>query len=357
MAFYAELILNWYDQNKRELPWRALSEQVPDPYHVLISEFMLQQTQVATVIPYYKRFLERFPTLQDLAKAELEEVIAVWSGLGYYVRVRNLHRCAKQLCTMGGKFPQTMEELKALPGIGNYTAAAILAIAFNKAVVPVDGNVERVTARLFGIMEPLPSAKAKCARLAATLNRYGDATERASDFAQALFDIGATICKPKKPLCLLCPLAIRCEALRKNLTDELPRRKPKVTRPVKNGIHFCLMNHTGDVLFRKRPVNGLLGGTLELPGTPWRTQIWSLSEAMSYSPCAVGWHYGGKVKHNFTHFLLNLEIYVYRCDPLPNASNNGSLWYSSVDMVNQPFSTLMRKTVGVGYKAITRLNL
>ena len=305
----AVALLAWYDRNRRRMPWRALPDETPNPYRVWLSEIMLQQTTVAAVIPYFERFLTLFPTVEILAAADAPEVMAAWAGLGYYARARNLHACAMQVVAIGGKFPENIEELRALPGIGPYTANAIAAIAFNHPVIPVDGNVERIAARLFSIETPLPAAKPALAEAAATLNRAPEAQARAADFAQALFDLGATICT-QAPACAICPWSPHCAAHQASTAKTLPRRAPKKTRPTRHGAHFWLQDVAGQVLLRRRPPSGLLGGMTELPGTDWRATPVPVHEAHLLAPMPAAWRQAGKVRHVFTHFELYLDVYA-----------------------------------------------
>ena len=259
-------LLAWYDRHRRVLPWRGVSGP-PDPYRVWLSEVMLQQTTVAAVGPRYERFLRRFPDVEALAAAPWEEVAEEWAGLGYYARARNLHAGARAVAARGG-FPETVEGLRAIPGIGPYTAAAVAAIAFGRPVVPTDGNVERVTARVFNVGDPLPAAKRRLDALAQGWMDHAAARARPGDFAQALFDLGATICTPRRPACALCPWREGCAARRLGVQDELPRKSPKRERPTRHGAHFLLSDTAGtQLLLRRRPPTGLLGGMLELPGT------------------------------------------------------------------------------------------
>ncbi|UMM64072.1 A/G-specific adenine glycosylase [Aristophania vespae] len=304
----ASLLLAWYDQNRRVLPWRALPGQTPDPYGVWLSEIMLQQTVVATVIPYYQRFLAAYPTVHDLAQAPLNEVLQLWAGLGYYARARNLHACAQKVSKIGF-FPSDVNELLELPGIGAYTSRAIASIAFNQPFVPIDGNVERLIARLRGIEDPLPASRAFLHQEASKLNNSAIAQERPSDFAQALFDLGATICTPRNPSCLLCPCQTNCEAFKAGNAKDLPKRSPKPQRPTRYGVVFRVINPNGDILLRTRPPQGLLGGTDELPGTPWREKPWTEKEALEFAPITKNWQKLGEIKHIFTHFILILTVY------------------------------------------------
>ncbi len=305
----AAALLTWYDRHRRAMPWRALPGEFPDPYRVWLSEIMLQQTTVAAVAPYYERFLARFPDVQALARAEEEAVMQAWAGLGYYARARNLHACAKAVAAAGA-FPTTLEGLQALPGIGPYTAAAIGSIAFGIPVVPVDGNVERVTSRIFAIAAPLPAAKPAIAAAAQRLGDDPDARARPSDFTQALFDLGATICTPTSPACVLCPWQEGCAARAQGIAAELPRKAQKKARPLRHGVHFWLTDAEGRVLLRRRPPRGLLGGMTELPGTPWRDTPWPEAEALAQAPQPAHWRPAGTANHGFTHFELAITLYA-----------------------------------------------
>jgi A/G-specific adenine glycosylase len=279
---------------------------------------MLQQTTVAAVAPYYERFLARFPTAEALAAASEEQVMAAWAGLGYYARARNLHACAREVAARGG-FPSSIEELQRLPGIGPYTAAAIGAIAFNLPAVPVDGNVERVVARLLAIETPLPAAKPAIRAGAAQLGQDRAARARPADFAQALFDLGATICTPATPACALCPWRRFCAGQRAGIAADLPRRTAKTPRPRRFGAHFWLTDQAGQVLLRRRPPSGLLGGMTELPGTPWRAAVWNAEDALALAPMPASWRKAGQVRHVFTHFELAIDVYAAKVDDIVSA--------------------------------------
>lgn len=268
---------------------------------------MLQQTTVTAVIPYYDRFVSRFPTVEALAAAPADQVMSAWAGLGYYARARNLHACAKVVAESGG-FPRELDGLRALPGIGPYTAAAIGAIAFGLPAVPVDGNVERVASRLFAIEQPLPAAKPAIRAAAERLGEDAAARERPSDFAQALFDLGAGVCTPSAPGCAICPLIAACQARRLGIQATLPRKAPKKDRPVRYGVHFWLTDDRGTVLLRTRPAKGLLGGMAELPGTAWRDRPWTTQEALPHAPMRLDWRGAGQVRHGFTHFELIIDV-------------------------------------------------
>jgi A/G-specific adenine glycosylase len=302
-------LLAWYDANARDLPWRvrprarAAGERA-DPYRVWLSEVMLQQTTVPHATPYFLKFIARWPTVSDLAAEADGEVMAAWAGLGYYARARNLLACARALASdHGGVFPDTEAALRSLPGLGPYTAAAVAAIAFDEASNVVDGNVERVMARLFAVEEPLPEAKPELKRLAADLVR----DERPGDWAQALMDLGATICRPKQPLCDRCPVADHCAARAGGAPETYPRRSAKAERPHRYGVAYVLTR--GDqVALVRRPPRGLLGGMLALPTSDWRERPWSDAEAIAAAPADAPWRGVGSVEHGFTHFTLTLQL-------------------------------------------------
>ena len=300
-------LLDWYDRERRDLPWRSRRGRRADPYKVWLSEIMLQQTTVKAVIPYYGRFLRRWPTVEALAAADLDDVLAAWAGLGYYSRARNLHKCAKAVVAEhGGAFPRTEVGLRTLPGVGPYTAAAIAAIAYGEPATPVDGNIERVVARLFACRHPLPAAKREIKRLAETLTPQ----RRPGDFAQAMMDLGAAVCTPKRPSCLVCPLQEDCHAHALGLEAQLPVRLVKADRPVRYGIAFLALSEDGHVLLRKRPEAGLLGGMLEIPSTEWADDWLSADLALAQQPVkADWWPVPGLVSHTFTHFRLELVVY------------------------------------------------
>ncbi len=274
---------------------------------------MLQQTTVPAAIPYFERFVRRFPDVLALAEANLDDVLIAWAGLGYYARARNLHAAAKTVASAGG-FPRDPAGLRALPGIGPYTATAIAAIAFGIPGVPVDGNVERVVARLFAIDQPLPAAKPAIRAAAAALGADPEAASRPSDFAQALFDLGATVCTPAAPACGLCPWIEPCAARRRGIQADLPHKAPRPERPVRHGVHFWLTDAEDRVLLRRRPPSGLLGGMTELPGTPWRAERWEEAEALQHAPIPAAWRVVGEVRHGLTHFELRLLVYVGRVE-------------------------------------------
>lgn len=306
-----ESLLKWYDAHARVLPWRVspadLAEGVvPDPYRVWLSEVMLQQTTVAAVRDYFRRFTERWPDVAALASAEDADVMAEWAGLGYYARARNLLKCARVVAQdLDGAFPKTAAELQKLPGIGPYTAAAIAAIAYDEPVAVVDGNVERVVSRLFSVETPLPAAKPELTALTAEITPRS----RPGDFAQAMMDLGAKICTPRNPTCGICPLVGECDARSRGIAETLPRKAPKKEKPTRRGFAYVVMNAAGDVLLERRPDKGLLGGTLGFPGSDW-------SEAPTPAPpVAADWVESPmEVRHTFTHFHLILRVHVARAD-------------------------------------------
>ena len=303
----APSLLAWYDRERRVLPWRATPGETPDPYRVWLSEIMLQQTTVKAVLPRYAAFLRRWPNVEALARAELGEVLAAWAGLGYYARARNLHACARAVADRhGGKFPAEESELRKLPGVGGYTAAAISAIAFGRQASPVDGNIERVVARLFAIATPLPEAKSEIKALAKTLTPV----MRPGDFAQSLMDLGATICTPRRPACGLCPVRADCRGYTEGLAEALPYREEKGERPVRRGAAFVALREDGTVLLRERPPRGLLGGMLEVPSSPWHEAAPNGTSVRRHAPLKADWQkVPGLIEHTFTHFHLELEIY------------------------------------------------
>jgi A/G-specific adenine glycosylase len=330
------LLLAWYDRHRRNLPWRAPPGRRADPYRVWLSEIMLQQTVVATVRPYFERFVMRWPDVAALAAASLDEVLQEWQGLGYYARARNLHACAGTVASRhGGVFPSEPAALRALPGVGDYTAAAIAAIAFDRPVAAVDGNVERVVARLYAIAEPVAAAKPRLKALAAALVPE----QRAGDFAQAMMDLGATICTPHRPRCVLCPWRGACAAVAHGIAEDLPARAEKLQRPQRYGVAFWLTRPDGAVLLRRRPETGLLGGMIEIPSTPWRTEPWELAEAVAAAPASAQWSpLPGNVRHGFTHFQLELGIVA------GVGQGNGEGLWSPVDKLGaHALPTLMKK--------------
>ena len=339
-------LLAWYDRHARRLPWRVPpgAKDSADPYRVWLSEIMLQQTTVAAVQPYYQVFLERWPTVDDLAAAPLDDLLTAWAGLGYYARARNLHRCAGVVSRdLGGRFPDSEAGLRELPGIGPYTAAAVAAIAFDRPATPLDGNIERVVARLHAVETPLPKAKPELRALAEGLTPR----KRPGDFAQAMMDLGATVCLPKRPRCLACPLTDHCAARAAGLAEELPRRAAKAPRPTRQGVAFWLTDEAGAVLLRRRPERGLLGGMMELPSTPWREAPWPAEAARVEAPLEDGWTaLPGLVRHTFTHFHLELEVWAGRANgAVPETGEAEARWVPLDGLADEALPSVMRKIV------------
>ncbi len=346
-AVVAPCVISWYDRARRELPWRMAPGVEADPYRVWLSEVMLQQTTVKAVIPYYEAFLKLWPTVESLGAAARDDVMRAWAGLGYYSRARNLHDCAKVVVERhSGRFPKTEAELMELPGIGPYTAAAIAAIAFGKGATPVDGNVERVVARLFAVETPLPEAKPELKALASTLTPQG----RTGDFAQAMMDLGATVCTPKRPSCMICPLKEVCRANERGLAGELPYRSPKGERPTRRGIAFLALSEDGLVLLRRRPDSGLLAQMMEVPSTDWIEDWLGEDEALRTAPVrASWWAVPGAVIHTFTHFRLELQVYRAIVPEGVSltlwADQHRCSWVNRRDLDREALPSVMRKVI------------
>jgi A/G-specific adenine glycosylase len=338
----ASLVLAWYDRHYRKLPWRSPpGRPPPEPYRVWLSEIMLQQTTVPAVMPYFEKFLRLWPSVHDLAAAPVEQVMETWAGLGYYARARNLHKCAQAVSGRhDGVFPDTEEGLLELPGIGAYTAAAIAAIAFGRPAAVLDGNIERVLSRVFAIETPLPRSKPELRKLAEAVTPQ----QRPGDFAQAMMDLGATLCTPRNPDCLLCPLQSRCAAFRRGIAAELPRKAAKAARPVRHTVAFLLQRHDGAVLLRRRPPEGLLGGMLEVPSAPWRDTPWQAGEALAHAPLGLDWlPLNGNAAHVFTHFELKIAALLGRVDAGAAAKLDGQ-WQQPQAAA---LPTVMKKMLGL----------
>ncbi|MBZ0149553.1 MAG: A/G-specific adenine glycosylase [Pseudorhodoplanes sp.] len=334
-------LLAWYDRHRRRLPWRALPGETPDPYRVWLSEIMLQQTTVKAVAPYYERFLARWPTARDLAAAKLDDVLKLWAGLGYYARARNLHACAVAVAKEhGGAFPADENALLALPGIGAYTAAAIAAIAFGKKATPIDGNIERVIARLFAVEGALPGSKPQIRAHAETLTP----DTRAGDFAQAVMDLGATLCTPKRPTCSLCPWTAGCAARQRGDAETFPRKAPKVEGKLRRGAAFVALRADGAILLRTRPEKGLLGGMTEVPTTQWSNGFVT-RDAAAAAPLPAQWRkLAGVVTHTFTHFPLELSVYRATL-PSRTRAPKGARWTPVADIHGEALPNVMRKVI------------
>jgi A/G-specific adenine glycosylase len=345
-------LLAWYERHARILPWRVDPAERrrgvrPDPYRVWLSEIMLQQTTVKAVGPYFQKFLARWPAIADLAAAEDGEIMAAWAGLGYYSRARNLIAAARSVAARpGARFPHASAELAALPGIGAYTSAAIAALAFDEPIAVVDGNVERVVARLFAIATPLPAAKPLIRdRLQPVVPR-----DRPGEFAEALMDLGATICTPRKPACALCPWSEPCVARQQGRQAEFPVMAARKPRPIRYGTAFVARRADGAVLLRRRPPKGLLGGMSEVPGSAWD----EAHGAAASPPFAAGWtKVAATVEHTFTHFHLSLA--VRRADVAPNApAPAGHWWAPAGSLADQALPSVMKKGIEAAFPGATK---
>lgn len=328
-ADLADLLLKWYEKNGRNLPWRYKGGAHPNPYVVLVSEFMLQQTTVKTVIPYFHRFMQRFPTVYDLAKADEEEVYQLWQGLGYYTRARSLHQTAKMIVRdFSGKMPETREDVLKLKGIGTYTVASFLALAFNKPETVIDGNVMRIMARLYHLTQPLDETAEDIKRKAVALT----SKIAPADYASAIMDLGATVCTPKKPLCMVCPWQAFCKSKSAADLEQIPQRK-KLAKKEQCGYVYLIYNDKGEIFIRKRTEKGLLFGLYEFP---WRTDAALVKSAKNT---------GAKVTHIFTHIKLTLEVCKLAANKNPF---DDGIYVKPENLENYALSTLMKKIFAKG---------
>lgn len=341
MNDFSKKLLSWYDRYHRILPWRVapadlLTGKKNDPYRVWLSEVMLQQTTVEAVKPFFEKFVTTWPTVFSLAKAELEDVLKAWAGLGYYSRARNLKRCAEQVVAeYDGVFPKSLKSLKSLPGIGDYTAAAILSIAYNEPVAVVDGNVERVVARVFSIGEPLPQAKVKIR----TRTQEITPDKRCGDFAQSMMDLGASICTPRAPKCMICPVENLCEAKRNGNPEAFPVKPPKPQRPQRYGVAFVALSKDNEIYLEKRHSSGLLGGMTQIPNHFSEQNNYSVADA----PFHANWVLKGKAHHVFTHFSLTLDVYLARNVDKSIAGNGW--WCKTNELSGEALPTVMKKAI------------
>ncbi len=338
-----QILLAWYDRMARPLPWRVrpaerAAGRLPDPYRVWLSEIMLQQTTVAAVLAYFEAFTTRWPSIAALAAAPEAEVMAAWAGLGYYARARNLVACARAVTAAGGRFPDSEAALRALPGVGAYTAAAIAAIAFDRQAVVVDGNVERVMARLFAVETPLPDAKPMLRDHAARLTP----AQRPGDYAQAVMDLGATVCVPRRPACGVCPWVNACAGRAAGTAPELPLKRDKAAKPIRRGTAWVALRSDGAVLLEERPARGLLGGMLGLPGGGW-------DGARAAAPLAADWRPAGSVRHTFTHFHLELDVEAARVPPSLRPERG---CFRPAEDALPALPTVMRKALRLGLSAL-----
>ena len=346
---HAELMLAWFATEGRSLPWRHVSARTgggahPDPYYVFLSEIMLQQTTVATVKPYFAKFIAKYPTVQALAAAPLDDVLAAWAGLGYYARARNMHKAARQLVELyHGKFPASEEKLRSLPGIGQYTAAAIAAIGFDQKSVVVDGNIERVISRIFAVTDDSksPETKKKIYQLAAGLTP----DTRPGDYAQAMMDLGASYCSPRQPLCGFCPVFRHCDAYALGNPESFPNKPAKTAKPVRYGVAYWLRRGDGTILLRRRVEKGLLGGMMELPTTPFHNDAQTghdLGAARAAAPIiSAKWRrLDGQITHIFTHFRLEMIILAAQ---VRLGDGNLGQWTNPDEFPNIALPSLFRK--------------
>ena len=338
----SQKVLAWYDVHARQLPWRIPPEEskngvLPDPYHVWLSEVMLQQTTVVTVKPYFENFITRWPQLEDLAAAQTEEVMGAWAGLGYYSRARNLKACADFLAKeKNGKFPSTKAELEKLPGVGDYTSSAIASIAFAQAAPVVDGNIERVISRLSADPTPLPAFKKICRKHMETITPH----DRPGDFAQAMMDLGATICTPKSPNCAACPLQDDCRAREQGNPLQFPNKPKKKAKPTRKGACFVIQRSDGAIWLQNRPPTGLLGGMAQVPTTDWSSRV-DGATGSDAAPFPANWQRHETARHTFTHFHLELEVW--------STMSNHTLesgWWSTPDQIGgEALPTAIKKVI------------
>ncbi|MEP0943638.1 MAG: A/G-specific adenine glycosylase [Rhizobiaceae bacterium] len=344
-------LLAWYDRHARTLPWRISPHDgkqgvVADPYHVWLSEVMLQQTTVATVKSYFEKFIHKWPRIEDLAASDAEDVMKAWAGLGYYSRARNLKACAELVAVQfDGNFPQTAEELQKLPGIGPYTAAAIAAIAFGRAEPVVDGNIERVSTRYTANATPLPAVKDDCRAFMTKVTPH----DRPGDFVQAMMDLGATICTPRNPACALCPINEGCAARATNSAMDYPVKAPKKKKPTRVGAAYVLQRGDGSIWLTKRPSSGLLGGMSVVPTTDWTSRR-DGETAASAAPVTENWKDCGIVRHTFTHFHLDLKVWHAETDKTEILMSGKGWWSAAQEIAGEALPTVMKKAISAAIR-------
>lgn len=349
----ASALLDWYDAHHRELPWRVPPRDLklgvrPDPYCIWLSEVMLQQTTVEAVKSYFTAFVEQWPDVFALAAADNSDVMRAWAGLGYYSRARNLKACAETIATQyAGVFPETEEQLRSLPGIGPYTAAAIASIAFNRPAAVVDGNIERVISRLYAIATPLPAAKIEIKQRVTEILPV----DRPGDFAQAMMDLGATICSPKRPKCMLCPIKEHCAALANGDPEIYPAKAAKKAKPLRQGAAFIAVRDDGAILLRTRPESGLLGGMSEPPTSDWNSRQ-DGATTIEAAPFAAKWRPAGAIRHVFTHFELALTVWRADIKELPAVPD---AWWSPPEQIpGEALPTVMKKAIEAAIPGATK---
>jgi A/G-specific adenine glycosylase len=332
-GLFQQRILDWYRVNARQLPWRAAFGERPNPYHEWLSEIMLQQTVVKAVIPYFLKFIELWPTIHDLAKASVDDVMRHWAGLGYYSRARNLHKCARMIAdTYDGTLPEDYKTLISLAGIGPYTASAILSIAFNKPAIVIDGNIERVMTRLFADTTPIRNNKKILHDYASSL--CADLEDHHGEYAQGLMELGATVCMPQNPKCTFCPVSFLCKSYHEKIQNSLPVKLKKMTKATRYGILYFIEDGMGNLLFEKRPSNGLLGGMVGIPGSEWSD---SLDASLKLED-----HF--EVKHSFTHFDLVLFAFASGIEKI-NTASDWYFWYPLIDYDKIGLPSVYKKAV------------
>ncbi|MGI9352644.1 MAG: A/G-specific adenine glycosylase [Rhizobiaceae bacterium] len=342
---FAQRLLDWYSLNARSMPWRVPPAEHglgvrADPYRIWLSEVMLQQTQVATVIDYYIRFVEQWPSIRDLAAAELDDVLKAWAGLGYYSRARNLKKCADLIVkNHNGRFPENYDELRQLPGIGDYTASAIASIAFGEAVAVIDGNVERVISRHKMIVTPFPAAKSQVRKYLEEMLE----PENPGEFAQAMMDLGATVCSPRRPTCAFCPVSGDCIARAQGNPEQYPVKMKKSIKPTRKGAAYIIQNDRGEVFLCKREEKGLLAGMAQVPTTQWNSQE-DGATGFEAAPLKADWQFEGTVRHTFTHFHLELEVWTV------SNTNHPALegwWCAPKNLNNEALPSVMLKVLNL----------